>query len=453
MVSLFDTLTTNPFSPGTTKGLMEVGGSLLGAAYGSPQLAQGIQSIAKSFGPKDTMKAAQERLLAAQAAELERKGEAARAWQEAVSGSMGGTGIAGGGGLAGGVDPRAQQIAMAGGGGVPMGPTPEAASLMKRGPGLMGPPSPSAPMGAAAMGEPPTPAAQPAQANPASFLATLSPTERAYASQGPDQFFNMLKLKQGQQPKADTPTNVMKNAAALGLVPGTPEHAQYIRDVTMRPGSQVNVGVANAPPAGYRYVYDDQGRISSMEAIPGGPAARKIAEEEAEVAEAAEMQEAKAKRVQRTANVVTQDIDRTLDLIDKGFFPITGGFSITEAVPGTRAHDAARLIETVQANVGFDKLQAMRAESPTGGALGSVSERENTLLQATAGNLALSQTEGQLRENLRRLKGQTVGAVHGLDPYQASVTEIQDFLGLPGAEDLPPDVLDMIDERLKELRR
>lgn len=459
MTGLMDNLA---LSPQMRQGLMEVGGSLLGTAYNSPGLAQGIQSIAQGFGPKDSMQAAQERLLAAQAAELERKARAAEAWQSAVGGSMGGTGIAGGGGIGSLAtnDPRMRQIAMAGGGGVPMGPTPQAASLMRGGAGLMDTPRPPPPGGR------PDPSLGPGQYGPVSgtfpevspaqqgdprnFLASLSPTERAYAAQSPDAFFDMLKFKQGQKPKGKTPTNVMKNAEALGLVPGTPEHAEYIRAVTMRPSSQVNVGVSSAPPAGYRYVYDDQGRISSMEAIPGGPAARKIAEEEAKVAEAAEMEEAQAAQAAQSAGIVTQDIDRVMNLIDEGN-PMTGLYSGIATVPGTAAHDAQRLLDTVRANVGFDKLQAMRAASPTGGALGQVSERENALLQATAGSLELSQTEDQLRENLRRLKGQTMGAVHGLNPYSASATEIQGFLENPGVEDLPPDYVDMIEERMEEL--
>ena len=60
-------------------------------------------------------------------------------------------------------------------------------------------------------------------------------------------------------------------------------------------------------------------------------------------------------------------------------------------------------LETIKANVGFDKLQRMRDNSPTGGALGQVSELENRLLQAVNGALDPAQSD-QLRENLKSIK-------------------------------------------------
>ena len=45
-------------------------------------------------------------------------------------------------------------------------------------------------------------------------------------------------------------------------------------------------------------------------------------------------------------------------------------------IPGTPAYDTNAQIETVISSIGFDRLQRMRDESPTGGALGQVSERD-----------------------------------------------------------------------------
>jgi len=52
-------------------------------------------------------------------------------------------------------------------------------------------------------------------------------------------------------------------------------------------------------------------------------------------------------------------------------------------IPGTSAYNVQKRIDSVKANVGFDKLQAMRDASPTGGALGQVSELELMYLQST----------------------------------------------------------------------
>lgn len=80
----------------------------------------------------------------------------------------------------------------------------------------------------------------------------------------------------------------------------------------------------------------------------------------------------------------------------------TTGFlgSMASKIPGTPAYDLGAKLDTIRANIGFDKLQEMRENSPTGGALGQVSEFENRLLQAVWGNLTQSQSPEQFRENL-----------------------------------------------------
>lgn len=81
----------------------------------------------------------------------------------------------------------------------------------------------------------------------------------------------------------------------------------------------------------------------------------------------------------------------------------TNGFvgSMLEYIPGTPAYNLVANLETIRANIGFDKLQEMRDTSPTGGALGQVSDLENRLLQAVWGNLENSQSPEQFEENLR----------------------------------------------------
>jgi hypothetical protein len=62
------------------------------------------------------------------------------------------------------------------------------------------------------------------------------------------------------------------------------------------------------------------------------------------------------------------------------------------------------MLDTIGANMGFEQLQAMRAASPTGGALGNVTERELELLQAVQGSLQQSQSREQFQSNLLRRK-------------------------------------------------
>lgn len=105
--------------------------------------------------------------------------------------------------------------------------------------------------------------------------------------------------------------------------------------------------------------------------------------------------------------VVQQDIDRAIALAQSGGVgPLgtTGWGSLMSAVPGSDAGNLASTLNTIKANIGFDKLQAMREASPTGGALGQVSERENVLLQSVLGALDQSQSQDQFVANLQRLK-------------------------------------------------
>lgn len=67
---------------------------------------------------------------------------------------------------------------------------------------------------------------------------------------------------------------------------------------------------------------------------------------------------------------------------------------------GTPQHNLAATLATVKANLGFEELQQMRMESPTGGALGQVAVQEINFLQSVLGVLEQSQSAEQLKENL-----------------------------------------------------
>jgi hypothetical protein len=75
----------------------------------------------------------------------------------------------------------------------------------------------------------------------------------------------------------------------------------------------------------------------------------------------------------------------------------------TGTIAGTPAYDLAQKIETILANVGFDRLQQMREESPTGGALGQVAVQELVSLQNSIANLKQGQSQEQFLGNLDRV--------------------------------------------------
>lgn len=93
-------------------------------------------------------------------------------------------------------------------------------------------------------------------------------------------------------------------------------------------------------------------------------------------------------------------------LIDRAGLATTGFAALSAAIPGTAAANYAADLGNIEAVVGFEELQRLRAESPTGGALGPVSDTENRLLQSSIAAVRQSQGPQQLKANLARLKDQ-----------------------------------------------
>lgn len=176
----------------------------------------------------------------------------------------------------------------------------------------------------------------------------------------------------------------------------------YMINMKKAGASVTNIDNVGTIPQGYELTTDPATGAKRMAPIPGGPADTS--------AKDAIGQE---NRVQK-ADIVTQDIDRVLGKVKSNPGTTTGmGGSILSGIPGTGASDVSALLNTVKANVGFEQLTAMRAASPTGGALGAVSEKENVLLQSVLGSVEQSQSAEQLEFNLKRLKNVYLDIIHG----------------------------------------
>jgi hypothetical protein len=93
---------------------------------------------------------------------------------------------------------------------------------------------------------------------------------------------------------------------------------------------------------------------------------------------------------------------------------VVGG--VTANIPGSPAFNLDKDLDTLKARTAFEELAAMRKASPTGGALGNVTERELALLQASEANLDVGQGEGQLDKNLERMRRTVTQRTPGLDP-------------------------------------
>jgi len=142
---------------------------------------------------------------------------------------------------------------------------------------------------------------------------------------------------------------------------------------------------------------------------------------------------------------VTTNIDKLIPQLDEdiaSWWPsnVAGfGGKILSNIPGSEARDFEARLETIKANIGFDKLQAMRDASPTGGALGQVSEMELRQLNASMGNLEQSQSPKQLRENLIAVREQYVRTLAAINAQRQGFQQMQGGGGLTQSQAYQPD--------------
>lgn len=204
------------------------------------------------------------------------------------------------------------------------------------------------------------------------------------------------------------------------------------------------------PPSGYVYATDADG-VPIMEEVQtqGGVAMRPVivpiggSEADLEAQQAQEQEAMANETAATTGGVVLQDIGRAIEVIESNPRLTSGvGGALLEAAPGTPAHDVGQLLTTVRANIGFDRLQRMRAESPTGGALGNVTVQELARLEAVMGSLAQSQSADQLLYNLRRLQEQYVSIMERVSPEFASEMGYVQQGDEPSGDVSRPDYID-----------
>lgn len=103
-----------------------------------------------------------------------------------------------------------------------------------------------------------------------------------------------------------------------------------------------------------------------------------------------------------------------------GFSGILG--AMASMVPGSDREKGEGFLKTIDAGIAFDSLQSMRDASPTGGALGQVSERELDLLKSTMTNINLNQEPQFVKQQLEQLREQYMMIVHNMK-YDADKNE------------------------------
>ena len=192
-----------------------------------------------------------------------------------------------------------------------------------------------------------------------------------------------------------------------------PNTKELLHRAPQNPGVSVNVGgegpryeIGSVPP-GYRQVYDEMGRPTHQEVMPGSPAQRELERQ-------AETEEAKRQYRATVGGTVVQDANRALHLLEgAGFFGAGAGARVGQMFTESDASTINNLVESIKGNIGVDQLQAMRESSPTGGALGNVTERQLQGLQGLLGRLDITGRPEELEANLKRIHNLYMDQVHG----------------------------------------
>lgn len=181
-----------------------------------------------------------------------------------------------------------------------------------------------------------------------------------------------------------TPTPAMPGLRLTRVTQGSDGYLKpEFKDVTPKPATP-----QKAPP-GFRWT-----KNGDQERIPGGPADLKFATTEAK------KQSAQSAAVDQ-AELILAKVKQAEDLV--GMNTVGWGAALKN-VPGTEAKDLRSVVETLKANLGFEALAKMRANSPTGGALGNISDSEMRLLTAAVTSLEQSQSQAQFKANLKEVR-------------------------------------------------
>lgn len=239
------------------------------------------------------------------------------------------------------------------------------------------------------------------------FQTFMGPDGKYYAAQpvdnGPPRIYPLNAPGQPAMPGGAAPQGVPSNPGVPGatVAPASPAPAEAPGQSPLTPAKTKTVDTGTEI-----LTLDPAGRILSRVPKAVAETERQKAVGKAAGTDQVNLPKAVAAyqaQVDQSGSVAT-DIDRALGQISPNTTSWRG--ALFRQVPGTPAYDLSQTLNTIKANIGFDKLQAMRDASPTGGALGQVSEQENRLLQSVWGSVEQSQSPKQLISNLRRFKTQ-----------------------------------------------
>ncbi len=210
-------------------------------------------------------------------------------------------------------------------------------------------------------------------------------------------------------------------------------------------GESFGSGVSETPESQRRAAGEQQqSRSLTGQTTKEEATAKNEAEYQQKLVQTKPKRQAALQQAEANTERLSSDID---ELISKVTTATAGpGGVILDQFPGTTARDLQSNLDSIKANVGFATLQAMREASPTGGALGQVSDVENKLLQSTLASLQLGQSPAQLISNLKKVKQRFT------ENYGIARSAFQHEFGEDAGNSAAPNWDESKEKRLQELK-
>jgi hypothetical protein len=219
------------------------------------------------------------------------------------------------------------------------------------------------------------------------------------------------------QRSVQTFTSVPANQRVTYLTQGLAKAEEVYKMNTISKSQQADLGIKQGHldiarqnltqgtiPAGYRMNANKE-----LEAIPGGPTTTPLAPKELQAREAKFPQAKVAvQTIESKSDKLIADIEALKN--HPGLDSITGALYGRTPSVTSEGRAAQALYDSIIARGGFQELQAMRAASPTGGALGNVSNQEGQQLRDAFGTLNRTQDAADLRKQLGRVADDVRGA-------------------------------------------
>ena len=213
-------------------------------------------------------------------------------------------------------------------------------------------------------------------------IAKMNPEQRK-------QYFTNMAVEVGKRFEMENLSEYQKRNLAL---------TERGQDITLRGQDLGRI------PVGYR-----QTDTGGIEPIPGGPTTTTLSPKEIQAREAKFPQANLAvKSFESKSDEVLRDIERLRN--HPGLKSITGiVYGRTPSVT-KEGREAQALYDKIVSGLQFKELQDMRNASPTGGALGNVSNQEGQQLRQAAGALDRTQEAGSVQDELDRIAGSIRGS-------------------------------------------